>query len=88
MKRRLTIIISLGALALLIVIPFNPVNSKLTNLLFIIALATSIIGPIILSWKIIALRRVLITIPFLLISPLLLPSNNVDKVKLQEIYLT
>jgi len=86
MWRRLLIILSLGALAGVILIPLNPVNSTLFKLAFLVAVAGFWLGPLILFWKVRAVRWCLLLLPILRAIPFLLPARPVRTAELRADY--
>ncbi len=87
MNKRLIIIITVGALAGVLLLPLNPVNSKMLKIVFLGSTVGVWIGFTILFWKRRFLRYFAFTIPFLMIIPFILPGREIDSEELRTDYL-
>lgn len=86
MWKRILIICTLGAFTGILVIPLNPVNSKLFNLAFLGCVVGTWLGFSILTWKRKPLRVIALTLPFLIAIPFMLPGDVIDKDALRKDY--
>lgn len=86
MTRRLLRILTLGAIAGLIVVPLNPVHSTALKLAFLGCLIAAWAGLSLLVWKRKPLRTAALMLPVLLAIPLLLPGSRIDPAELRKDY--
>lgn len=86
MPRRLLRILTLGAIAGLIVVPLNPVHSTALKLAFLGCVLAAWIGLTLLVWKRKPLRTAALLLPVLLASPMLLPGARIDPAELRKDY--
>jgi hypothetical protein len=86
MWRRLILICTFGAFAGILLIPLNPVNSKILKLAFLGCVVGAWIGFTILAWKRKPLRVAALVLPSLAATPFILPGSEIDTVKLRQDY--
>lgn len=86
MWRRLILICTLGAIAGIIMISLNPVESKMLKLAFLGCLVGAWIGFAILTWSQKALRLMVLILPPLGVIPFLLPGGEMDAKELRTEY--
>lgn len=86
MWRRLILICTLGAVAGILAIPLNPVNSRILNLAFLGCVVGAWAGFTILSWKRKPLRLAVLIMPILGVIPFILPGARIDANELRQDY--
>jgi len=79
-------ICTLGAIAGIFVIPFNPVNSMILRLAFLGCVVGAWIGYTILTWKRRPLRVTALILPLLAAIPFILPGGKIDANELRQDY--
>ena len=85
--RRLILLLTIGSLVALIVLNLDPVSTRAQRLVILCSLAGVCFGPLLLLWKSVAARVVLIAIPILLLAPFLLPGKEIDRTALRDDFL-
>ncbi len=85
--RRLVLLATIGAMAGLLVLPLNPVNSTSTRLLLLAAVVVSWSGLVFLSWKYRPIRLAVLALSAIAVVPLLLPGRSLDREGLRTDYL-
>ena len=85
--RRLLLLVTLGAIAALIVMPFNPVHNTLTKTAYLSAIAVSLLGLTFLSWSKRWMRIGLLSLGLVAAVPFLMPGRPVDSRELHARYL-
>jgi hypothetical protein len=86
MWRRLILILTLGAIAGIFVIPLNPVNSKILNLVILGCIVGAWLGFTVLGWKRKPLRILALILPFIVAIPFILPDGDIDPDELRQDY--
>lgn len=86
MPIRLIRILTLGALAGVLVVPLNPVHSTALKLAFLGCLLAAWAGLTLLVWKYKPLRACSLILPLLLAIPFLLPGTRIDPDALRKDY--
>lgn len=86
MWRRLILILTVGAIAGILVIPLNPVNSKILKLALLACIVGAWTGSTILGWKRKPLRSVALILPFIVLIPFILPSGDIDPAEMRQDY--
>ena len=86
--RRLLVLLTIGALAAIIVIPLNPVSSRSLRLATLAALFGVWLGPLLLTWNYKPIRFALFVLAALLPIPFLLPGRSIDQTELRTAYLS
>jgi len=86
MWRRLTIILTIAAVAGLFAIRLNPVLDKLHRVAWLAALAGAWLGPLLLVWSRKPLRFGWLALPVLLALPFALPGRPLDGTELRGAY--
>jgi hypothetical protein len=86
MWRRLILILTVGAIAGILVIPLNPVNSKILKLALLACIVGAWTGSTILGWKRKPLRSVALILPFVVLIPFILPSGDIDPAEMRQDY--
>lgn len=84
--RRLILIGTLGAVAGIVLIPLNPVNSKLLNLAFLGSIVGAWGGFTLLLWKRKPLRVAALILPLLATTLFILPGGEIDGEELRKDY--
>lgn len=87
MKRRIILILTLGALAGLLVLPLNPVNSLVLRLAFLVCVGGAWLGLTMVFWSSRLIRVVLLALPLLVVGIIYFPSGTLDKEKLRIYYM-
>lgn len=85
--RRLLLILTLGAIAALFVLPFNPVNNTLSKLTYLAAIFTAFTGSLLLLWRFPRLRFLPILFAGLVSLPFLLPGRPLEQNTLRQAYI-
>jgi hypothetical protein len=86
MLRRLIFILTIGAIAGIVLAPLNPVNSKLLNLAYLGSVFGTWIGFTILTWERKPLRIFAFFLPVLSLMPFILPGTIIDAEMLRQEY--
>lgn len=86
MWRRLLLILTLGALAGIVVIPLNPVHGRFLKLAFLGCVVGAWAGFMILGWKRKPARVVALLLPWIALMPFLLPGGDLDPEELRQDY--
>jgi len=86
MYKRLIIISTMGALAGIVIISINPINSTVLNLAFLLCTVAAWSGSIVLAWNWKPLRIALMIVPVLLAIPFSLPGSAIQESELRDDY--
>lgn len=85
--RRIILLLTVGSVAALLLLNFDPVSSRMHRLVILLSLAGLCSGSLFLFWKSVAARVVIIAMPIILLAPFLLPGKAIDAKALRDDYL-